>query len=365
MPINFFSRKVGRFKAILLNLLPFILSGAIFLSIKLAVRRPEFVEHYYSKGIYPFIARFFSFLSSFIPFSLWDVFWILFLLLIISGLILVLFRRINAGWFILRTLQTIALLYSLFYLVWGYNYFRPAISIRIGWESPKADEMNFRSVLDSIIIETNHNYFPDASSDYAKIDTLVEESYRNNSRVLGISYPNGSRRPKTMLFSTLFAKVGVNGYFGPYFNEIHMNYFLLPVDYPFSLAHEKAHQFGFASEAEANLAAFVVCVTSSDQSLRYSGYQTLLLYFLSDATRLDDYKKYLDKIDKNVLKDLQYRQKYYLSLQNKKLSEMQSKVNNAYLKVNRIEKGVKNYNQVVSLVISWYYNANLIKEKTQ
>ena len=38
---------------------------------------------------------------------------------------------------------------------------------------------------------------------------------------------------------------------------------------------------------------------------------------------------------------------------------MQTAANNSYLKANNIEKGVKNYNQVVSLVISWYYNKNL------
>jgi hypothetical protein len=161
-----------------------------------------------------------------------------------------------------------------------------------------------------------------------------------------------------MLFSSFYGKLGLSGYFGPFFNEIHVNYYLLPMDYPFVLAHEKAHQFGITSEAEANLVAFVICVKSEDQRLKYSGYQSLLLYFLKDASKMMEYKEYLNKIDKRVLEDIRYRQKYYEKLENKNLSDMQTAVNNSYLKVNNIEKGVKNYNQVVSLVMSWYYNLN-------
>ena len=162
-----------------------------------------------------------------------------------------------------------------------------------------------------------------------------------------------------MVFSAFYGKLGLSGYFGPFFNEIHVNHYLLPMDYPFILAHEKAHQFGICSEAEANFVAYVICITSNNQRLKYSGYQSLLLYFLRDASQMKEYKEYLDKIDKNVIRDLRFRQKYYQDMQNVTLSKVQSAANNSYLKANNIEKGVKNYNQVVSLVISWYYNSTL------
>jgi hypothetical protein len=348
-----------RIRKFILYSWPFFISMLIFISIKLFIRNPAMVEHYYSEGIYTFIAKFFSIFSNIIPFSLWDVFWVLIILLIISGLILVLFKKIKIGWYILRTLQLLAILYSFFYIVWGYNYFRPKIEKRNEWETPKADSMIFQSILDSIIRQTNSNYISISSTDYSRIDNYVEESYRKNSRELGIGYPNGTRRPKTMLFSSFYGELGLNGYFGPFFNEIHINYYLFPMDYPFVLAHEKAHQFGIASEAEANLVAFVICVKSEDQRLKYSGYQSLLLYFLKDASRMKNYQEYFNKIDKKVLQDFRYRQKYYEGLENRNLSNMQTAVNNSYLKANNIKKGVKNYNQVVSLVISWYYNSNL------
>jgi Protein of unknown function (DUF3810) len=338
---------------------PFLLSLFVFLSTKLSIKFPGLIEHYYSNGIYPYIAKSLSFFSKLIPFSLWDVFWILIILLIPGGLVLVIFKKIKFGWFGLRILQLLALLYSFFYIMWGFNYFRPKIEKRIFWEPPKDYEMNFRSILDSIIVQTNSSHISISSYDYQIIDKLVEDSYRCHSQELGINYPNGTRRPKTMLFSSFYAKLGLSGYFGPYFNEIHVNHYLLPMDYPFLLAHEKAHQFGITSESEANLVAFVICIKSGDERLKYSGYSSLLLYFLRDASNMEDYRAHLNKIDSMVLEDLRYRQKYYQGLRNNTLSNLQTTANNSYLKANNIEKGVMNYNQVVSLVISWYYNSTL------
>ena len=353
--------KAGKTIRIIVHSSPFVLATLVLLSIQFAIRNPEIVEHYYSMRVYPFIAKFLSFFSSLIPFSLWDLFWVLIILLIISGLILVVLKKIRFGWYFLHAMQVLALLYSFFYIAWGYNYFRPKIERRIGWETPKADELIFRSVFDSVIMQSNNCYTSVSTSDYAEIDSLVEASYRKNCQQLGIRYPNGKRRPKTMLFSSFAGKLGVNGYFGPFFNEIHLDYYLLPVDYPFVLAHEKAHQFGITSEAEANLVAFIICVKSQDIRLNYSGYQSVLLYFLKDAYHMKDYKEFLSKLDEKVIRDLKYRQKYYQGLESKKLSDVQTAVNDAYLKANKIDKGVKNYDQVVSLVISWYFNSNRSK----
>jgi hypothetical protein len=335
---------------------PFIPALITFFCIKLAVRNPQIVEKYYSNGFYPIISKIFSSVSRLIGISLWDVSWLLTILLFISGLLLVILKTIKPGCYILRVWQAAALFYSFFYISWGFNYFRPDIGTRIGWEKIKVNENMFRTVLDSLIVQTNRNYSEISICDYASINNLVEDSYQRNSAWLGINYPNGYRRTKTMLLSSLFLKFGISGYFGPFFNEVHLNYYLLPSDYPFTLSHEKAHQFGIASEAEANLAAFVVCTSSEDSRLKYSAYRTLLQYFLSDASSFKDYPDYEKKIDKRVIMDLKFRQRYYLGLRNKAFENAQTFIYNIFLKSNHISKGVMNYNQVVELVLDWYYD---------
>ena len=349
--------RTGKFSIFLISI-PFLLAVLVFMTVGVAVRNPKLVEHYYSRGVYPEIANSFSQMSNLIPFSLWDTFWMIAIILMVTGIFLALFRRAKWSWLVLRIIQSMALLYACFYMVWGFNYFRPRLETRIGWEKPKPSEAVFRSILDSMIVHTNISCIPVSPADYPVIDQLVEDSYRKNSTLLGINYPNGSRQPKTMLFSSFFAKSGVSGYFGPFFNEIHLNYYLLPMEYSFVLAHEKAHQFGITNEAEANLAAFIVCSTSNDRRLQYSGYVNLLVYFLSDAASLKDAGEYIRRIEKPVIFDLRFQRRHWQGLQNKTLDQVQTAANNAYLKTNHIEEGVKNYNQVVGLVISWYFNEN-------
>ncbi len=339
------------------RLLPVIVALLVFLSTRIAIRNPELVEKYYSQAVYPVVAICLSSFSGLFRFSISDLFWALSIVLLIIGLFLAIFRVIKPGKYFLRIIQTVAILYVWLYISWGYNYFRPAIQTRLGWNDLKPDEAEFRSVFDTIILRANSNYMKVDSSGNAEIDSLVELSFKKNSSVLGIKYPNGSRRNKSMIFNSLMDKSGIFGYYGPFFSEVHLTSSSLAFDYPAGLAHEKAHQFGITNEAEANLFSFVICTTSEDQRLRYSGYMTFLINFLNDASQLDDYHNYTKKIDKRVLHDIFYRLDYYKGLQNKTLDKVQSVAYDAYLKSNNIKSGIKNYNQVVALVISWYNNS--------
>lgn len=339
---------------IFITILPFVLAVLVFACVKISIHNPEYVERYYSRGIYPSIADAISFISSLVSYSLWDLAWIMMLLAVTAGIILVFLRRVLIKKFFLRLLQVTALFYSLFYLTWGFNYFRPSMEHRLGWINTHKGDQDFQNVLTDLINSTNENYTEIDYSDYKMIGELLEESYRNLSNQLGLTWPTGTRTAKTILMSSVFAKSGISGYFGPLFNEVHVNHYQLPLDYPFTLAHEKAHQFGIANEAEANMAAFMVCSGSGDIRLRYSGYFHLLLYFLEDAAKMTGYHSFVSRIDERVLRDIRQRQSYYDNLRNRSFEKFQDAANNTYLKSQNIEKGIRNYNQVVSLAMSWY-----------
>jgi hypothetical protein len=336
--------------------LPVIIAILVFISTRIAVRNPQIVEKYYSDGIYSVVAVALSSFSSLFRFSIWDLFWAVLIMILITGLFLAIFRKIRPGKFFLRLFQVVSVMYIWFYISWGYNYFRPDIYNRIGWKAPAADEAEFRTVFDTIISRANRYYMKFDSSGFSDIDSLVELSYKKNSNYLGINYPNGSRRNKKMIFNSIMDKAGIFGYYGPFFSEIHFTANGLPFDYPAALAHEKAHQFGISSEAEANLFSYIICATSDDKRLLYSGYMSFLVYFINDASQLHDYHAYIKKIDNRVYDDVLYRQDYYNSLQNKTMEKVQSVAYDAYLKTNNIKSGIKNYNQVVALIISWFKN---------
>lgn len=220
--------------------LPFWVAAVVFLITRLAIRFPQLTDRWYSHGLYPVIASMLSFFSRFIPFSLWDVFWTAFVLSAIVVILLLIFRKIRFTPTLLKTLQFLAILYSYFYLVWGFNYFRPSIDNRLHFSTAKLPDSLFVETLDTLIAQTNASWIEMDSMRKGDVNRAVEASYKAHSAFLQINYPNGYRRPKTMLYSGLFAKSGVSGYFGPFFNEVHTNGKLLPTEYPFVLAHEKA-----------------------------------------------------------------------------------------------------------------------------
>jgi hypothetical protein len=356
--LNFEKRIPSMIRRYLSRFWPFLLAILTFCGTALAQYNPFFIEKYYSRGVYPWFAEFFSFFSQKIPFSLWETFWLVLLVALTLAIVLVLFRKLKFKSFILHFLQTLALIYTFFYLSWGFNYFRPKIENRTGWKMAPPVEKDFREAFDTIIDKANKNYSVLAVSEYKTIDSLVEQSYEKNFEFFDVNYPNGFRLPKQMLFSSFFAKSGISGYFGPFFNEVHVNRFVLPMEYPFVLAHEKAHQFGITEEAEANFAAYMICTTSDDKRLRYSGYEQLLSYFLAAAHRLPDRNDYVYKIDSLVIQDIKLQKKHWQSVENKTLDKVQTAANNMYLKTNHVDDGVANYGRVVSLVIHYILDQN-------
>jgi hypothetical protein len=350
---------------IIMELLPFLLAGIIMVLIRIGTANPWLVEDYYSNSLYPFIAGVLSPVSSFVKYSLWDIFWISISLFALTGFALVLLRRLRPLKYFLRLAQLIALIYAMFYFLWGFNYFRPGLNERLGWGNELPGEAQFRVVLDSLVSATNRSYTEIELSDYGSMDIALEKSFDRCSDILSIKYPNGNRHPKTILISSYFAKSGVSGYFGPFFNEVHINHYQLPCDYPFIVAHEKAHQFGYANEAEANFAAFIVCTNSGDPRLEYSGFMHLLIYFLKEAHGKPEYMKILRRVDRNVMDDILRREDYYENLKNKKLENIQATANDVYLKTQNISTGVRNYDQVVALTIRWYEVTGLIDTGNQ
>lgn len=143
-----------------------------------------------------------------------------------------------------------------FYLAWGLNYFREDFFTRT--QLPYADysEEDFRSFLSAYTDSLNASFTPVEKVDQAVIASEVKNGYQEIAGRFGLVSPVGYLHPKPMLLPSLMSGVGVLGYIGPFFIEYNLNPDLLPVQYPFTYAHEMAHVLGISSEAEANLYGF-------------------------------------------------------------------------------------------------------------
>jgi hypothetical protein len=329
---------------------------------KLAYRFPAITERWYSQKLYSLIASIISPVSNLIPISLDDFFYFLLILILIVLVLLLIIRKISfskAGKLMLNILATT---YILFYVLWGFNYFREDLYQRLKLTKHEPSTKAFILQLTKLVNNTNKSWCTFDNWDKEQVAINIEKSYKTLAPALKINYPAGKRKAKSITVSRFFAQAGISGYYGPFFNEVHVNSYILPVEYPFILAHEKAHQFGITNEAEANFYAWLVCTSSKSKQLQYSANLHVLQYFLYQGYQLEEYPKIIAKLDKRVKKDLEKIRENWMSLRNEKIDEAASKVNDFYLKTNKIKDGVKEYSGVVKFVMDYSNDAAFQKK---
>ena len=348
-------------KNIFLRLIPVWTAIVTFGLTEIAAIHPTTVETVYSRSTYPVISSLLSKVSSIFPFSLDDLFYIFLIAGFFTLTVSLFFRKTGFKKQILITLNSLSVVYILFYCLWGFNYFRENLNERLHIPEQKASTENFRTALDTLINSTNKYYIDSFSITKDEINISIENSYKELSGFLNINYPQGVRPPKHITFSRLFAKATISGYFGPFFNEIHINKYLLPVEYPWTLTHEKAHQFGVTSEAEANFYAWIVCNNSDNKQIKYAGNLNLLFYFLYEARKLPDYKNIVSKLNEGVKRDITKIIDHWAVLRNKNIEKVAEKANDTYLKTNKVEKGIEDYDGVVKFVTEYLTMNNTAK----
>ncbi|MGQ1787319.1 MULTISPECIES: DUF3810 domain-containing protein [unclassified Saccharicrinis] len=333
--------------------IPFILVALTFLLQIIFKNNPSLTERFYSTGIYPFIARVLSAISGLVPFSLDDVFYVCLILVLLAGSSMVIFRKMKFKKYLLSVLQITALVYISFYWLWGFNYYREPAHNRFHLNRSHANDSTFVSMFNRIIEETNNSYTPSSGFHKDTYDSVLENSYKNLSHYLNLNHSMGKRRIKHITFSNFFAKATILGYYGPFFNETHINKHLTVWDIPVVSAHEKSHQLGVTSEAEASFYGWLICVSSDEPFVQYSGWLYAMDYFMHQSSRLEKRKELIKKIRPEVIEDIKTRNKHWRGWRNAKIDKAASKVNDAYLKSNSIEKGIDDYNGVVQLIIDY------------
>lgn len=336
-------------------LLLLIRVGALFVMIFLFSLSTTLSE-WYMRVIYPVVAIVLSFISNIFSFSLYDIFLIVAVLLLIKLIVFVIIRKISFSEFLFSLIRFMMVIVFWFYFSWGIAYFREDFYGRSDVKEMAFDPEIFRDFAVRFIDRANLYYADCTDMDRHEVRRDIELSYRIMYETLRISYPNGKRKPKPMMFESVYSKMGVSGYFGPFFNEIHVNNYSLNFTYPFTLAHEMAHQFGIATESEANLYAFVVCNRSGDEKIRYSAYLSTLRYVLNDIHKFlpEEYESLVSSIRPEIIADLRRNREHWLAVRDESLSDVQDRVYDAYLKTNKVSSGQANYSEVVGLLISYY-----------
>lgn len=329
---------------------------------------PRFVDRFYTNGLFVAVRTIFGAVSSLVPVSISELVIIGLVVALITIIIIAIvkictkrFKLRSLGAFFCSLLLTLSILLNLFNLMWGLNYknsgFTKSMNLNLGEKTTdhlygmcislreEANELRKKVELDNngvfTVKDTNYLF-----SKVAAAASCCKEVNPDTRRV----YP-----AKPVIFSGVMSALGTSGIYIPFFVEANVNTAQPSLLVPATAAHENAHSLGITSEGEANFAAFLICQSSDNVNIKYSGVMLGLLYASQRLYNEDRacYNELINGLSDGVLLDLRdysrYWDKFDGSVQN-----LASTVNNGYLKYNGVSDGVKSYDNLTDYLLAYY-----------
>lgn len=329
---------------------------------------PEFIERYYSTGIYPIISGFWRILLGWVPFSVGDI---LYALLIIIAIRHSIVNRISIKkkplMFLRDIVMVASIVYFSFHLLWGFNYYREPLAKTLGLPE-KHNQQDLVDFVDRLITKTNEIHLQisgDADSmvqvPYSKkeIFDITLEGYRSLEKQYPIfTYHHPSI--KKSIFSTPLTYMGYGGYLNPFTNEAQTNARLPNFRFPVISGHEIGHQLGYSAENETNFIGYLVTVGNGDPFFQYSAYAYALSYCLNELARRDKtlFEEQYNKINLGIRKNYKEVVDFWEAHENP-LEPVFKSIFNSFLKANNQAQGIRSYHGVVSLLVTYYQDRPL------
>lgn len=209
---------------------------------------------------------------------------------------------------------------------------------------------------------------PHDDSGSAYYDGDLVEASRRAMMKLGEEYDQLSGfyvTPKYLSFSDFFSQQYIMGYYFPFSMEANINSMMYITNVAPTVCHELAHTKGFIYEDDANMIGYLACINSDDLFLQYCGYLSVLSYVNND---------FLDSIGKNQsvykshvrISDGVADDNIFLTretwqtvektaiVKTSTVKKVSDTLMDTTLKLNGVEEGMLQYNNVVGLLLTYY-----------
>ncbi len=345
------------------NAFIFIIFGLISYGLRLyCCQHPDFVESFYSKGVFQWIRKSFYWFS-YIPFPPFYLFFVL----VMGWLIRIIFMKEHLPFkktiFVkmIKLLGFIALLYGLFLWSWGYNYCRIPIESHFQITEKSQNESVLRSELEFFtkkLIKYRQDINPDLNANISLFDpmdyeNIVKKAVRKS--LAKFDYPTSKDlnvrflKPKgaLMIWSTA-------GIYFPFVGESNVDAGLHPLQQIYVMAHELGHGYGFGDEGTCNFISYLASENTNNPLIRYA---CLLGYWRTLAVNYKmlnshDYAIFRKALPFGIIQDLDEINDTINSYP-EILPSFRHLFYNQYLKAQGISEGMENYNRVVMLVTNW------------
>jgi hypothetical protein len=323
---------------------------------------PHLVEKYYSEGMYPVISRFLRILNGWVPFSVGDI------LYATAGFLAI--RYLYKNWrkirkkpllFLRDLVMVFSLVYFVFHLFWGLNYYRLPIQEKMGFTATYSKE-ELISFSAKLIKKTNsiHLALGHEADQPIKIPYDTKTVYAKTikgydlaaSFVPELTYKNPSL--KSSLFSLPLTYMGYGGYLNPFTNEAQVNSVVPILRLPTISGHEVGHQIGYSSESATNFIGFLITANNEDPYFSYAARSHALAYCLSELRKVDKdaFELLYADVNNGIKKNYQELEQFWANYENPTEPIFKS-IFNTFLKANNQTEGIQSYNRVVGLLIGY------------
>ena len=342
----------------------------------LAPFAPTLVASLYTQGLFRYGASGLRFLFGSIPFAIGELVYIIILIILIINAL----KHINSlksfnyiaqkGWFILTKLSwLIVRLYVVFQLIWGLNYIQPdpTEDFHLTVQTPKNAEIamtEMNALTYELIEELNKTKAAISLNqpielNFEQVVANVQQAYKE----LGIEYPRfilQHQSVKKAIFPSLGDYIGFLAFYQPITGEAILRSDLPILTQSYTIAHEMAHQLGYASETEANFIAFVVASEANDPYLKYSMLLQMFSYaqdaqllLLAGNKGFDAWKAQIAKnkalLSPAVLKDRANIRAFFAARAEKQI-QASTQLYDQFLKWNQQAAGLDSYADVLKWV---------------
>lgn len=348
-----------------------VLAFALFL---LLSRTPAIAELVYG-ALGPTLASALSRLTGVVPFSLAELAIVGFLLRQLFGL--------ARGWKDVRTRERslgnalaggalrlgsdLGIAIALFYVLWGFNYARPSLEERFGWDAADVAVEEIAALGEELVEAANFMYVTlhgaeDGGTpttppvEWQGMEDSLTSGWTTAAAIVG-PFPLwdfGYGNPKPVFGSRLLDYLGVTGFYFPWTAEANLNSGTPIYTQPHSAAHEMAHQRGFAREDEANFVGFLVAASTNDDFSRYSAFLFAQRQLLNALARTDQEAaiELARRRFPGVQRDVDAIREYWEQFEGPARDAARN-VNDAYLRTNRVPAGVLNYGRSLELLVAY------------
>lgn len=333
-------------------------------AIYLLANIPIFAEYLFARGITRFFSALINCITNTVALSLYEIAAVL---LVCGGIC---FAVCEIVFLVRKNFHTAAVwLYRLFIAVLGFLiafgvlyaplYNRQSVNDALGLDVQSVSEEEvcsaaeyFISVLndisDSFERDDNGNITTEYSFD--KVANLINSEYDGiNSSYFAFYNVN----PKQVVLSDAMSYLGITGIYFPFFAEANVNANILSYELPVIMAHEMAHAKGVASETEANVTAYVICIRSENLYLKYSGLMHAVANLVNNSG--DNFYALRSKISAEVLTEYANASANYAQYESW-LDSVSSFFNNLFLKANGVSSGTKSYGETTQSLVAFYYS---------